>query len=176
VYFSITRLSALEEWIISAAAMRQEIPMIDSRTGPYAALLLRVSLAALFFAHAGLKLFVFTPAGTAKFFGSVGMPPELAYVVITAELLAAVTLLLGVWTRLVALLATPILLGAIVTVHGPAGFFFTNPHGGWEYPAFWTVALVVQALLGDGALALGSPIAFLFDRPKLSGAHSQLVS
>ena len=145
--------------------------MIDSRTAPYAALLLRVSLAVLFFAHAGLKVFVFTPAGTAKFFGSVGMPPELAYVVIAAEVSAAIALLLGVWTRLVALLATPILLGAIFTVHGPAGFFFTNPHGGWEYPAFWTVALVVQALLGDGAYALGSPFV-LFGGPKLSGAHS----
>jgi putative oxidoreductase len=80
--------------------------------------------------------------------------------------------LLGVWTRVVALLATPILLGAIFTVHGPAGFFFTNPHGGWEYPGFWTVALVVQALLGDGAYALGSPIAFLSGGPKLSDAHS----
>ena len=48
----------------------------------------------------------------------------------------------------------PILLGAIFTVHGAAGFFFTNPHGGWEYPAFWSVALIVQALLGDGAYAL----------------------
>ncbi len=145
--------------------------MIDSRTAPYAALLLRVSLAILFFAHVGLKFFVFTPAGTAKFFGSLGMPPELAYVIMTAEVLAAVALLLGVWTRVVALLATPILLGAIVTVHGPAGFFFTNPHGGWEYPAFWTVALVVQALLGDGAYALGSPFA-VFGGPKLSSAHS----
>lgn len=145
--------------------------MIDSRTAPYAALLLRVSLAVLFFAHVGLKFFVFTPAGTAKFFGSLGMPPELAYVIMTAEVLAAVALLLGVWTRVVALLATPILLGAIVTVHGPAGFFFTNPHGGWEYPAFWTVALVVQALLGDGAYALGSPFA-VFGGPKLSSAHS----
>jgi len=145
--------------------------MIDSRTAPYAALLLRVSLAVLFFTHAGLKIFVFTPAGTAKFFGSLGMPPELAYIIMTAEVLAAVALLLGVWTRVVALLATPILLGAIFTVHGPAGFFFTNPHGGWEYPAFWTVALVVQALLGDGAYALGSPLAF-FGGPKLSSAHS----
>ena len=145
--------------------------MIDSRTAPYAALLLRVSLAVLFFAHVGLKFFVFTPAGTAKFFGSLGMPPELAYVIMTAEVLAAVALLLGVWTRAVALLATPILLGAIFTVHGPAGFFFTNPHGGWEYPAFWTVALVVQALLGDGAYALGSPLAF-FGGPKLTSAHS----
>jgi putative oxidoreductase len=74
-----------------------------------------------------------------------------------AEALAGIALILGVWTRWVALLATPILLGAIFTVHGAAGFFFTNPHGGWEYPAFWIVALLVQALLGDGAYALRVP-------------------
>jgi putative oxidoreductase len=146
--------------------------MIDSRTAPYAALLLRVSLGALFLAHAGLKFFVFTPAGTAKFFASVGMPAELAYVVISAEVLAGFALILGVWTRAVALAATPILLGAIFTVHGPAGFFFTNPHGGWEYPAFWAVALIVQALLGDGAYALGSPLANFFESGRLTGAHS----
>jgi len=142
--------------------------MIDSRTAPFAALLLRVSLGVLFLAHVGLKIFVFTPAGTAKFFASVGMPPELAYVVIPAEVLAGIALILGVWTRFVAIAATPILLGAIFTVHGAAGFFFSNPHGGWEYPAFWTVALVVQALLGDGAYALGAPLAGL----RLTGAHS----
>ena len=146
--------------------------MINFRTAPYAALLLRLSLGALFLAHAGLKFFVFTPAGTAKFFGSVGLPGELAYLVILAEVLAAVALILGVWTRVVALLATPILLGAIFTVHGQAGFFFSNPHGGWEFPAFWTVALLVQALLGDGALAVGSPFAHLAGGPRLSSAHS----
>ena len=146
--------------------------MIDSRTAPYAALLLRVSLGALFLAHAGLKYFVFTPAGTAKFFASVGMPPELAYVTIAAEFIIGIALILGVWTRAVALAATPILLGAIFTVHGAAGFWFTSPHGGWEYPAFWTVALIVQALLGDGAYALGSPLANVFGSGRLSGAHS----
>ena len=146
--------------------------MIDSRTAPYAALLLRVSLGALFLAHAGLKVFVFTPAGTAKFFGSVGMPPELAYVVIAAEVLAGVALILGIWTRIVAIAATPILLGAIFTVHGAAGFFFTNPHGGWEFPAFWTIALVVQALLGGGAYALGSPLTSVFSNGQFTGAHS----
>ena len=146
--------------------------MIDSRTVPYAALLLRVSLGALFLAHAGLKFFVFTPAGTAKFFASVGMPPELAYVTISAEVIIGIALILGVWTRTVALAAAPILLGAIFTVHGAAGFWFTNPHGGWEYPAFWTVALIVQALLGDGAYALGSPLANVFGSGRLSGAHS----
>jgi putative oxidoreductase len=101
-----------------------------------------------------LKLFVFTPAGAAQFFGSIGLPPALAYATIAAEAVGGVALILGVWTRIVAVLLVPILLGAIVTVHGPAGFFFDNAHGGWEYPAFWAVALIVQALLGDGALAL----------------------
>ena len=131
--------------------------MIDSRTAPYAALLLRLSLGALFLAHAALKIFVFTPAGTAAFFGSVGLPPALAYVTMTAEVLGGVALILGFWTRIVAVVLTPILLGAIFTVHGTAGFFFDNAHGGWEYPAFWIVALIVQALLGDGAFALRAP-------------------
>ena len=130
--------------------------MIDSRTAPYAALLLRVTLGGVFLAHAALKLFVFTPAGTAKFFASVGVPGELAYLTIAAEIIGGVALIVGFRTRIVALALTPILLGAIVLVHGSAGFFFNNPNGGWEYPAFWIVALVAQALLGDGAYALGS--------------------
>lgn len=41
--------------------------MTDSRTAPYASLLLRTALGILFLAHFSLKFFVFTPAGTAKF-------------------------------------------------------------------------------------------------------------
>ena len=130
--------------------------MIDSRTAPFAALLLRVTLGGVFLAHAALKLFVFTPAGTAKFFASVGVPGELAYLTIAAEIIGGVALIVGFRTRIVALALTPVLLGAIVLVHGSAGFFFNNPNGGWEYPAFWIVALVAQSLLGDGAYALGS--------------------
>ncbi|OYU40055.1 MAG: LysR family transcriptional regulator [Pseudorhodobacter sp. PARRP1] len=120
-----------------------------------AALLLRVSLGALFLAHAGLKIFVFTPAGTAGFFQSIGLPGPLAYLVIAVELLGGIALIAGYRTRIVALALIPVLLGAIVTVHFAAGFWFSNENGGWEYPAFWIVALVVQALLGDGAAALG---------------------
>ena len=130
--------------------------MIDTRTAPYAALLLRLTLGGLFLSHAALKLFVFTPAGTAKFFASVGVPAELAYVTIAAEVLGGIALILGIWTRPVALALTPILLGSIFTVHGAAGFFFNNPNGGWEFPAFWIVALLAQALLGEGAYALRS--------------------
>ena len=128
--------------------------MIDTRTAPYAAFALRVALGVLFLAHAGLKVFVFTPAGTAQFFASLGLPAGLAYLVIAAETLGGVALILGIYGRVVALALVPILLAAIFTVHGPAGFFFTNPNGGWEYLALWVVALVSVGLLGDGAFAM----------------------
>jgi putative oxidoreductase len=127
--------------------------MIDTRTAPYAALILRLVLGALFIVHAGLKILVFTPAGTARFFESLGLPGALAYIVIAAELLGGVALLTGFYARWVALALIPVLIGAIVTVHGAAGFFFNNPNGGWEYPAFWAAALLVQSLLGNGAFA-----------------------
>ena len=128
--------------------------MIDTRTAPYAALILRITLGVLFLAHAGLKVFVFTPAGAAQFFGSLGLPPALAYLIIAVEAAGGLALILGFYTRWVSLALIPVLLGAIVFVHGPAGFFFNNPNGGWEYLAFWIAALVTQALLGDGALAV----------------------
>src|SRR4051794_7678836 len=138
--------------------------MIDTRTAPYAAFILRVTLGIMFLAHAALKLFVFTPAGTAQFFGSLGLPPALAYLTMLAEVLGGVALILGFYTRWAALALVPILLGAIVTVHGPAGFFFNNPNGGWEFLAFWIAALLAQALLGDGAYAVRSGSAKVVDR------------
>jgi putative oxidoreductase len=128
--------------------------MTDTRTAPYAALILRLSLGILFLAHAGLKIFVFTPAGTASFFSSLGLPGWLAYVTIAWELIGAVALILGVLPRLAAIAMIPVLLGAIFTVHGPAGFFFNNPNGGWEFLAFWIVGLLALALIGDGPYAL----------------------
>lgn len=147
--------------------------MIDSRTAPYAALVLRVALGALFLAHSSLKLFVFTPAGTAKFFGSLGLPAELAYLVIAVEVFSGIALILGIWTRYAALAGIPILLGAIFTVHGASGFFFSNPKGGWEFPAFWAIALLAQALLGDGAFALRPSRSADALGGQLSGAASR---
>ena len=118
-----------------------------------AALLLRVTMGIAFLAHAWLKIAVFTPAGTVQFFQSLGIPGPLAYLVIFAELAGGVALILGVATRWVSLALIPVMIGATLA-HSGAGFFFSNQGGGWEFPAFWTVALVVQALLGNGSYAL----------------------
>src|SRR3546814_17265007 len=101
-----------------------------------------------------MKIFVFTPAGTAQFFESVGVPGFIAYLVMTAETLGGIALLLGIYPRIVALGLIPILLGAIATVQAGDGFFFKNPNGGWEFPAFWALTLILTALIGDCLSAL----------------------
>ena len=127
--------------------------MIDARTSPYAALLLRVALGVMFVAHGLMKWLVFTLPGTAQFFASVGFPGYLAYVVTPFELVAGALLVLGVRTRLVALASVPVLIGA-ASVHAGNGWVFSAQNGGWEYPVFLVVLALVQSLLGDGAYAL----------------------
>lgn len=127
--------------------------MIDPRTAPYAALLLRISLGFLLLAHGLLlKVFTFTIPGTVGFFESIGYPGFFAYLVILGEIGGGLALILGLWTRPIALMLLPIMIGATLQ-HAGNGWLFTAPNGGWEFPAFWTVMLVVQALLGDGAFA-----------------------
>ena len=123
-----------------------------------AALILRIGLGTMFIAHGLLKVLVFTMPGTVGFFESVGFPGFLAYVVTAAEIGGGVLLLAGVATRAVSLALVPVLLGAMY-VHFGAGWVFSNENGGWEYPAFLTLAAIVQAMLGSGKYALKLPAA-----------------
>jgi putative oxidoreductase len=135
--------------------------MIDSRTAPYAATLLRVSLGAMFIAHSLiLKYFTFTLPGTAQFFESLALPAGLAYATCWAELVGGALLVAGLGTRWVALALIPILAGA-AWVHAGNGWVFSAQNGGWEYPAFLIAASLVQALLGDGRYALANRLPAL---------------
>jgi len=133
----------------------KEGKMQDTLLVGLAALLLRIALGIMFYAHAWLKIKVYTPAGAVKYFESLGLPGFVAYLTMAAEIVGGTLLILGVGTRWVALALVPLILGTIVLVHGKKGWLFSNPDGGWEYPAFWIVGLVALALLGDGAAALG---------------------
>lgn len=128
--------------------------MIDSRTAPYAALMLRVSLGLMYIAHSlVLKHYTYTLAGTAQFFESIGLPGPLAYATFWAELLGGLALVAGIGTRIVALGLIPILAGA-TWVHAGNGWVFSAANGGWEYPVFLIAASLVLALLGNGKYAL----------------------
>jgi putative oxidoreductase len=131
--------------------------MIDVRTAPWAALVLRAALGVMFIAHALLKYAVFTLPGTVQFFESLGLPGALAYVTFWAELAGGILILAGLGSRWVSAALVPILLGA-TWAHAGNGWIFSAPNGGWEYPAFLVAAAIAQALLGDGRYALSSLI------------------
>lgn len=131
-----------------------EITAYTDRYPAYGALLLRVSLGTVLLAHSlYLKLMVFTLAGTAQFFGSIGLPEWLAYLVFAMEAVGGTLLILGVQVRAVGLALLPILLGA-TWAHSGNGWLFTAPNGGWEYPLFLAAMSACVALLGAGAHAL----------------------
>ena len=125
---------------------------VDQVTAPYAAVLLRLTLGAVFIAHGLFKVLVLTLPETAIFFAAHGFPGWTVYPVFAAELLGGAALLAGFYTRVVALTLLPVLAGAF-SVHWPNGWYFGAPHGGWEYIAVLAAALLVQAGLGDGRFA-----------------------
>jgi putative oxidoreductase len=119
-----------------------------SRAG---ATLLRVALGIMFIAHSVvLKYLMFTLAGTAQYFVSIGLPGFLAYVVFALEVVGGVLLVLGIRARWVALGLVPVLLGA-TWVHAGNGWVFNAPNGGWEYPVFLIVISLVVAAQDAGS-------------------------
>lgn len=128
---------------------------LDRVTAPYAALLLRLTLGIVFIAHGFFKVLVLTLSDTTAFFVAHGFPGWTAYPVFAAEVIGGAALVVGYYTRVVAIALLPVLLGAF-SVHWPNGWYFGNPHGGWEYLAVLLAALLVQAGLGDGAFALAA--------------------
>ena len=114
---------------------------VDDRLAPTGIFLLRIALGTMYLAHSVLlKLLTYGPAGTAQFFVGVGLPAWLAYVTLAAEAVGGVLLVLGIQARWVALALLPPLVGAIAWVHGANGWVFTATGGGWEYPAYLTIA------------------------------------
>jgi putative oxidoreductase len=129
--------------------------MIDIRTAPYAALVLRLSLAFLFFAHLYRKFAVTGFDTWCSGMVKAGYPDWVISYTLAAEFAGAVLLLLGVYSRYVSMLVLPVLIA--ITYHQAIrkGFWFSD--GGAEFPLAWTFMLCAQALLGNGAYALRLP-------------------
>ncbi len=118
-----------------------------------ALLVLRVALGAIFIAHGGQKLFWFGIAGTTEAFVGMGvfLPQLTAPAVAIVELFGGLALVAGLFTRLAAASIAVVMLGAMVMVHLPAGFFLPN---GIEFVLMNFAAAVALALLGAGAYSV----------------------
>ncbi|PVA08244.1 DoxX family protein [Thalassorhabdomicrobium marinisediminis] len=117
------------------------------------ATLARLSLGVILLAHGLLKLFVFTLPGTVAFFDSLGYPAIIAYLTVFAEVVGGAALIAGLYSRLVAVLSLPVLIGSF-WVHAGNGWLFSNEGGGWEFPALLVALAVIVAIQGGGAFAL----------------------
>jgi putative oxidoreductase len=130
-------------------------PMIDQRTAPYAAFLLRITIAGLFIAALYGKCILKPISLWWNGLLKAGYPEWVLAYTLSAEFASAVLLLLGIYTRWVSLYTLPMMIGATHFWMVRKSFWFVE--GGWEMPFVWSIMLLTQALLGDGAFAIKVP-------------------
>jgi len=117
--------------------------------------LVRIIVGVVFLVHGSQKLFVFGLGGITGFFTQAGIPlPMVAAPVVTfVEFLGGIALILGVFTRIAAILIAIDMMGAIAFVHGKNGFFLPT---GYEYALTLLVLNVALAIGGPGEYAIES--------------------
>lgn len=128
-----------------------EAGAIDSRTGPYALWLLRLTLGAMLLQHVMHVVFGYVPPDTSALFG---LPRGVSPLALGWDALVGLALLYGVWPRIAALAAAATLSLALLVAHGASPSEF-----GWQNPLLWIVALLAFALAGDGAFTLVPSLA-----------------
>ena len=119
-----------------------------------ALLILRVAAGAMIAAHGVAHVWKdgkSNIAGTAAWFGSMGMKPPLvqAWTASITELGAGALLVVGLLAPLAAAGLLGVMTVAFVIAHRKNGFFIYNPGQGWEYVAI--IAAVAIAIGGLGA-------------------------
>jgi putative oxidoreductase len=125
---------------------------------------LRIALGVVFIAHGGQKVFgLWGGPGLTKFgtnpapFDWMQPAPLWMYAAAIAEFVGGTLVLLGLLTRLGALMIIPVMLVAILGVHWKSGFFLQNM--GYEY-AFTLLALAIALVIsGGGRLSIDERLA-----------------
>ncbi|MFD5601316.1 DoxX family protein [Leucobacter sp. NPDC058333] len=130
----------------------------SSASTSWGLLVVRVVLGAVFAMHGAQKLFEYTIAGTVESFSSMGAPlPEItAPLVAVIEFAGGLLLILGLFTRPVAILLAIDMIVALFLVHVSAGFWVGE--GGYEFVALLGAAALGLALTGAGSLSLDRPL------------------
>lgn len=115
-----------------------------------AKLLLRLILGLLILVH-GIGKIKGGPGFVLDAVDKAGLPGALGYLVYVGEVLAPLLLILGIWTRLAAIVVAINMVVALLLVHA-GQFFVLSPDGGWalELQGMYLVVALSVALLGAG--------------------------
>lgn len=146
---------------------------MSQRTDDTGKLVLRLAIGGLLFMHGLAKVrdnsFVQNEVLEA------GLPAFVAYGVFIGEIVAPVFLVIGLFTRVAALLIVTDMLFALWLVH-PPDFGTITPTGAWgiETPLMFLLGASAIALLGPGRFAVGwNPTRDLgWSEPRTAGVHT----
>jgi len=132
-----------------------------------AALVMRLALGLVFFAHGGQKVLGwwggYGASATIQGFAKMGLPPVVTVLIMAAELGGAILLILGFLTRLAALGIGCVMAGALFLVHAKVGFFMnwagTQKGEGFEYHILALGLAIALLIKGGGALSVDRALA-----------------
>jgi putative oxidoreductase len=153
--------------------------MTDADAIDLALLALRCGIGAVMLAHGIRHIFGGGKiAGTARWFGSLGMQPAIlhAWIASLAEVGGGAMLVLGLVTPLAAAAVVGTMLVALVTNHRGNGFFIFRPGEGWEYVMTLIIAGFAIAVLGAGEWSLDHALEIDDDLVGTTGLVIALVA
>jgi putative oxidoreductase len=117
-------------------------------------LLLRLTVGILLLLH-GIAKVIGGPASIVALVEKAGMPGSFGYAVYLGEVVAPLALILGVWTRIAALVVA-LNMGVAIALAHMGELFSLNEGGGWalELQAMFLFGALAVALIGPGRYAL----------------------
>ena len=148
--------------------------MNDADAIDFALLLLRCGTGAVMLAH-GINHIRPNIAGTASWFGSMGMHPAKlhAWLASVTEIGAGIVLILGLLTPFGAAGVVGVMFVAWAINHRGNGFFIFRPGEGWEYVMTLGIVGVAIGALGPGAWSLDDAFGLVDD---LTGTTGLLIA
>jgi putative oxidoreductase len=147
---------------IRTARVPRALARLLTTSDSIAPTVLRVALGGVVLGHGLQKVFGWFGGyglrGTMGFFASLGMPSFLGALVIASDFLGSLALIAGLATRFCAAAAGAVMVGALVLVHLPNGFFMNwggAPHGeGYEFHLLALAMATTLVLSGGGRASL----------------------
>jgi putative oxidoreductase len=121
------------------------------------ALILRITLGAIFFIH-GVVKFQGGIENTAGWFESLGLPGGTAYGVALFEIIGGILLIIGLATRLVSALFALLMIGATVKVKLAIGFLGNGQMAGYELDLAFLAIAVYLVINGSKLFSLSKLI------------------